>query len=57
MSEQGASTPLHGGVIVRGELVVEEGMLGEHREPERIEAMVEQVDDDHLGGDERRRTR
>jgi hypothetical protein len=44
---------LRGGVIVRGELVVEKGMLGEHREPERIESMVEQVDDDHLGGDEK----
>jgi hypothetical protein len=28
-------------------------VLGEHGEPERVEAMVEEIDDDELGGDEK----
>jgi hypothetical protein len=52
VAEESAGTPLNGGVIARGKFVVEERVLGEQGEPERIEAMVEQVDDDHLGGDE-----
>ena len=28
-------------------------MLGEHGEPERVEAMVEEIDDDEFGGDEK----
>jgi hypothetical protein len=42
----------HFAEVAGGEVVVEKGVFGEHREPERLESAVEQVDDDDLGCDE-----
>ena len=52
MTEESASASLHGRVVGRGEIIIEEGVFGEHREPEGVEAMLEEIDDNDLGGDE-----
>ena len=50
--EQDSSAPLDGWVVVRGEVVVEEGVLGKESEPEGGEGMVDEIDDDDLGSDD-----
>jgi hypothetical protein len=50
--ENGAGAPLDGRVVGRSEIVVEEGVFSEQSESQGIEGVVDQIDDEELGGDE-----